>query len=136
MQRTYNKQHSDKNEKKQFNLDNLLVYQKSVSVSVDIIKYFSKNKFQKRYEFLILQLLRSASSIGANIAEGFGRHYIKSYRQFLSISRGSCFETTYWLDIAINSKLFNNKDMLAFKVRCEEIIRMLTVMMKKLERKT
>jgi len=45
------------------------------------------------------QLLRSATSIGANIAEGYGRYSQAAYRNHLSIARGSAVETESWLDL-------------------------------------
>jgi four helix bundle protein len=43
------------------------------------------------------QITRSADSIGANIAESFGRFNFGEKLQFLYYSRGSLFETKYWL---------------------------------------
>lgn len=44
------------------------------------------------------QITRSADSIGANIAESFGRYNFGEKLQFLYYSRGSLFETKYWLN--------------------------------------
>ena len=44
------------------------------------------------------QITRSADSIGANIAESFGRFNFGEKIQFLYYSRGSIFETKYWLN--------------------------------------
>jgi four helix bundle protein len=44
------------------------------------------------------QIIRSADSIGANIAESFGRYNFGEKLQFLYYSRGSLFETKYWLN--------------------------------------
>jgi four helix bundle protein len=44
------------------------------------------------------QITRSADSIGANIAESFGRYSFGEKLQFLYYSRGSLFETKYWLN--------------------------------------
>jgi four helix bundle protein len=44
------------------------------------------------------QMARSADSIGANIAESFGRFNFGEKLQFLYYSRGSIFETKYWLN--------------------------------------
>jgi len=44
------------------------------------------------------QMARAADSIGANIAESFGRYNFGVKLQFLYYSRGSLFETKYWLN--------------------------------------
>ena len=43
------------------------------------------------------QLVRAADSVGANIAEGYGRFGYRDRRHFLHIARGSLYETRYWL---------------------------------------
>lgn len=44
------------------------------------------------------QIARSADSVGANIAESFGRFNFGEKLQFLYYARGSIFETKYWLN--------------------------------------
>ena len=44
------------------------------------------------------QLTRAADSIGANIAESYGRYHYGEKLQFLYFARGSLFETKYWLN--------------------------------------
>jgi four helix bundle protein len=44
------------------------------------------------------QLARAGDSIGANIAEAFGRFHYGEKLQFLYYARGSLFETKYWLN--------------------------------------
>ena len=44
------------------------------------------------------QVIRSADSVGANIAEGTGRGSFQDNRRFVRITRGSLYETRHWLD--------------------------------------
>jgi four helix bundle protein len=53
-------------------------------------EYFAKDTLGK-------QIARSADSIGANIAEGFGRYHYKENKNFCYFSRGSLIETKGWL---------------------------------------
>jgi|SRR5471030_1162323 len=52
--------------------------------------YFEKDTVGK-------QLVRSADSISANIAEGFGRFHYKENKNFCYFSRGSLIETKTWI---------------------------------------
>ena len=57
------------------------------------------------------QMTRSADSIGANIAESYGRFHYGEKLQFLYYARGSLFETKYWLNRSLARGLFD-KDQL------------------------
>ena len=51
------------------------------------------------------QLARAADSVGANIAESFGRFHYGQKIEFLYYSRGSLFETKYWLNRVLQRQL-------------------------------
>jgi four helix bundle protein len=51
------------------------------------------------------QMARAADSMGANIAEGFGRFHYGDKLQFLYYARGSLFETKYWLNRVLERNL-------------------------------
>ena len=57
------------------------------------------------------QVTRSADSIGANIAESFGRYNFGEKLQFLYYSRGSLFETKYWLNRVQVRGLISSNDV-------------------------
>ena len=111
----------------------LFVYQKSKLLTVDVIKYFSKHNLSKSKEFLFNQLFKAISSVGANLAEGFGRNYSKSFRQFVGIARGSSFETNYWLEILLDLNEFDSEIINNFIERNTEINKMLTGLMKNMK---
>ena len=77
-------------------LEDLNIYNQADEISdrvwelVDQWKPFAKNTIGK-------QLVRSADSISANIAEGYGRYFFKENRNFCYYSRGSLLETKTWL---------------------------------------
>jgi four helix bundle protein len=56
------------------------------------------------------QLARAADSIGANIAEAYGRYHYGEKLQFLYYARGSLFETKYWLNRAQARDLLNDAE--------------------------
>ena len=77
----------------------LVVWQKSVELSVEIYKITSKFPKDELYG-LVSQMRRSAVSIPSNIAEGKNRGTRKDFAQFLRISYGSGAELETQLEIA------------------------------------
>ena len=57
------------------------------------------------------QIVRSADSIGANIAEGAGRGSFQDNKRFVKIARGSLNETQHWLRRAYQRKLLNDEQI-------------------------
>lgn len=71
------------------------------------------------------QLTRAVDSIGANIAESFGRYHFGEKLQFLYYSRGSIFETKYWLNRTRVRELMDPKEVDAYVNRLTEVARQL-----------
>jgi four helix bundle protein len=61
------------------------------------------------------QIVRSADSIGANIAEGTGRGTYQDNRRFLRVARGSLFETRHWLRRAYRRRLLTPDQIAVLK---------------------
>ena len=55
------------------------------------------------------QFIRAIDSIGANIAEGFGRYHKKDKIKFYYNARGSLFESFHWLELAKERNLITQK---------------------------
>jgi four helix bundle protein len=91
-----------------YNLEDLEVYQLAEIFSDEIWHlvhewdYFAKDTLGK-------QIVRSADSISANIAEGYGRYHYKENRNFCYFSRDSIIETKGWLKKSKNRKLINEE---------------------------
>lgn len=102
----------------------MLVWQKAMDVSVEVFNITVGLPKSEDYG-LISQIRRSANSVSANIAEGFGRYSNKDKCQFYIIARGSAFETQnhliygknvgYFSDIIVNS-LLNEYNQLIFEL--------------------
>ena len=68
------------------------------------------------------QLINSADSIGANIAEGTGRGSFADNRRFARIARGSLFEVKHWLRRSYRRKLLTEHEI----NKLQELIKELT----------
>ncbi len=71
------------------------------------------------------QLARAVDSIGANIAESFGRFHFGEKLQFLYYARGSLFETKYWLNRALKRRLMRDEQVQAYATRLTDLARQL-----------
>ena len=91
----------------QTSFEELRVYQLAASFSDKIWQLVASwDKFSK--DTVGKQLIRSADSVGANLAEGCGRYTFKDNRRFVRIARGSLYETKYWLSRASERNLMNS----------------------------
>ena len=68
------------------------------------------------------QLIRSAGSIGANIAEGTGRGTYADNKRFARMARGSLFEFKHWFKRAGRARLLKEADIVSFQRLIEELI--------------
>ncbi|HJQ13287.1 MAG TPA: four helix bundle protein [Anaerolineales bacterium] len=71
------------------------------------------------------QMARSADSVGANIAESFGRFNFGEKLQFLYYSRGSIFETKYWLNRMRVRGLMQSEEVQEYVNRLTDLARQL-----------
>ena len=92
------------------NFENLRVYQLSEEISDLIWEIVVKWK-RLAQDTVGKQLIRSADSIGANIAEGTGRGSYADNRRFARIARGSLFEVKHWLRRAYRRDLLSENEV-------------------------
>lgn len=82
--------------------------------SLEIIRFIRK---QQKIDFalreVLKQLIRSATSIGANIHEAKGGHTRKDFTVFLSHALKSSIETCYWLNILKDGWNFQIDDFIS-----------------------
>ena len=71
------------------------------------------------------QMARATDSIGANIAESYGRFNYGEKLQFLYYSRGSLFETKYWLNRALVRELMQADEVKGHAARLSDVARQL-----------
>lgn len=81
------------------------ILDRSYKYSLDTIKFIdSLDKRDFSVQILSKQLLRSATSVGANIMEAQAGSSTKDFSNFLSYALKSANESTYWIKLLIGSK--------------------------------
>lgn len=80
------------------------------------------------------QVIRSSSSIAANIAEGHDRFAQGAYRNHLSIARGSTAETISWIDPLARRGSISPETKRDLFERCAELMKMITARMATMDR--
>jgi len=86
---------------------NLIFYQKAREVVKGVNVEIKKWPRTIQAETISRQLIRAATSIGANIAEGHGRHIGLEYIHFLLVAQGSANEVDHWLNTALDCEIGN-----------------------------
>lgn len=102
------------------NFENLKVYQLSEDLA-DLIWQISANWDNFNRDTIGKQIVRSADSIGANIAEGTGRFSFQDNKRFGYIARGSLNETKHWLRRAFKRNLLKTEEIEKLKPIMDEL---------------
>ena len=102
-----------------------LIYEKAFAFAIKIIKVYKDLSEQKRE-----QLLRSGTSIGANIREGLEGQSKKDFIAKLSISLKEATETEYWLELLFETEYIDKEQAEKLLNDIREIIKMLNSILK------
>ena len=103
--------------------DNIIV-QKSYAFALEIIKLY-KILVDKKEFVLSKQILRSGTSIGANIHEAVASESKKDFVHRLGIAVKEARETSYWLSLLRDSSYITNDEFNRLNISCDEIIKIL-----------
>jgi four helix bundle protein len=114
---------------KEYTLEKLDVYREAelfsdeIWVIVNKWGYFLKDTIGK-------QVVRSADSISANIAEGYGRYFYKESKQFYFYARGSIQETKSWLSKCKRRSIVESNKCDELLAKAEKLLAMLNAYIK------
>lgn len=107
-----------------------VILDKTFNFGLRIIKLHLYLKQKNVDRVLSIQLLKSGTSIGANAEEAMGGSSKKDFKQKLRISYREARETRYWLRLLSESGLLEHNLANSMVVDCEEILRILTAILK------
>ncbi len=105
-----------------------IIQRKSFEFSLIIIKLYKKLIAENEY-VISKQVLRSATSIGANIEEALAGQSKRDFLHKMSIASKEARETRYWLKLLDKSQIIKN-DYSSYLEEIENIINMLTKIVK------
>ena len=113
----------------------LLVWQKADDLFVDLISDIEGFPHTQAARVITDQIIRSVSSISANIAEGFGRRNKGDFAYHLGIARGEANESHNWYHKCGRIKYLALETTNKRKTLLEEIEKMLTSLISKVQQK-
>jgi four helix bundle protein len=104
--------------------DNILKV-KSYNFALRVVKLFPYLAGEKKEYVLSKQILRSGTSIGANVEESSQAESKADFVHKLSIANKEAFETNYWLRLLRDSGVLEEKFAESLLVDCEELQKLL-----------
>ena len=110
--------------------ENNIILEKTFSLSLRIVKLFKHLRENKVERDLCLQLLRCGTSIGANVEEAIGGSSRKDFVHKMEIAYREARESRYWVKLFMESELMEQPLALSFIKDIEEILKILTAILK------
>jgi len=110
------------------------VREKSYAFALRIVKMCKVLAKTSGEKVLMRQVLRSGTSIGANVEEAVGSYSEKEFAAKMQIAYKEAFETHYWLRLLHDSGTLNDKSFDSIAADCEELLRLLTAITKTLKK--
>ena len=98
---------------------------KSFLFALRIVKLYRYLTEEKKEYVLSKQLLRSGTSIGANIREAQNAQSSADFIHKLSISQKECDESLYWLELLCQSGYLDQKEFDSINTDATELLKML-----------
>ena len=103
-----------------------VVREKSMEFAKRIVKLYKFLCEDKREFVLSKQVLRSGTSIGANVAEAEYGISKKDFQAKMYIALKECAETLYWLELLYSSDYLSEKEYKSLHIDCDELRKILS----------
>ena len=111
--------------------DDNVTYTKAYNFAIRIVKAYQHLCEDKKEYVLSKQMLRSGTSIGANIAEANGAISGAGFSSKISIAYKECLETKYWLSLLKDTNYINEKSFESMHGDADEMAKILFSILKK-----
>ncbi len=112
-----------------------VIQTKSYAFALRIIKLYLYLKDEHKEYTLSKQILRSGTSIGANIEEAIGGQSDKDFLSKISIAYKEARETHYWIRLLSDSNFIKDAQKESLLNDCEELLKIITSIQKSIKQK-
>lgn len=107
-----------------------VVYEKAFDFSIRIVNLYKYLTTEKREYILSKQVLRSGTSIGANIKEALQAQSKKDFLSKMNIALKEASETEYWLELLTETNYIDKEQSISILNDCKELNKMLISIVK------
>ncbi len=107
-----------------------VVAEKSKSFALRIIKLYKHLDTNHRIGIIATQILKSGTSIGANVKEAIRAQGKADFYAKLNISLKEASETEYWLELLYESEYITKEQFESIYNDCQELLKILTAITK------
>ena len=110
--------------------ENNLIAEKSMSFAIRIVNLYKYLLEEKSEAVMSKQLIRSGTSIGANVREAIYAQSRKDFVSKIGISLKEASETEYWLELLSKTGYLTDEQYQSIQSDCGEIAKMLIATLK------
>ena len=110
--------------------ENNLIVEKSKAFAIRIIRMYQHVSAEKKELVLTKQVLRSGTSIGANIREATSAHSKADFIAKMQIALKETSETEYWIELLQETGYIAEKAGESLITDCKELLRMITAIIR------
>lgn len=112
-----------------------IIKTKSFDFAIRIVKLY-KHLIETNHEFVLSkQLLKSGTSIGANIREAIGGQSKEDFIAKMHIALKEVYETEYWLELLYKTDYLSEKEYESIFTDCRELTNILASIVKTMKEK-
>lgn len=107
-----------------------IIYDKSLAFAQRIVRVYKVLAGERKEYVMSKQLLRSGTSIGANVSEAIYAQSRPDFIHKMSIALKEAHETEYWLKLLNSGEYFIDKEYISLEADIKEIIKILITIVK------
>ena len=99
---------------------------KSMNFAIRIVNLYNFLNETKQERIMSKQILRSGTSVGANIREGLFADSPAYFIHKYSVAQKECSETLYWLELLNKTNYITTEQYVSLDTDCTELMKMIT----------